>query len=61
MLDSTGLKIMPYDVAAVIGLFVVLFAVYIFANVVAHVWVYGFISESFIPDLISSIMLHRLK
>ena len=59
MPSSTRLKVTPHDAAAVIGVCCIgLFAIYILANVVAHVWVYGFISEN---DLISSLVLHRLK
>jgi len=59
MLNSTRLKVT--DPAAVIRVCVGLFAIYIFANVVTHVWSFGFISISFISDLIFSIVLNRFK
>ena len=61
MPTSIRLKVTPHDAAAVIWVCIGLFALYIFVKVATHVWVYGFISERFIPDLISSIVLHRLK
>ena len=61
MSDSKQLKTTPHDTAAIIGVCIGLFANYILANVIAQVRVYGFISERFIPDLISSTVLHWLK
>jgi hypothetical protein len=61
MPNSIRLKVTPHEAAAAIWVCIGLFAIYILANVFAHVWVYGFITERFIPDLISSIVLHRLK
>ena len=55
MPSSTRLKVTPHNAAAVIGVFVGLFAIFAIAPVLAHVLVYGFI-----PDLISPIV-DRLK
>jgi len=56
---STRLKVTPHNAAAVIGVFVGLFAIFVVAPVIAHVaaqvLVYGFI-----PDLISPVV-DRLK
>jgi len=52
---SPRLKVTPHNAAAVIGVFVGLFAIFVvapvIAHVAAHVLVYGFI-----PDLISPIV-----
>ena len=61
MPNSIRLRVTPLDAAAVMWVCIGLFATYLLANVIAHVWVYGFISERFIPDLISSTVLHWLK
>ena len=61
MPNSIRLKVPPHDSAALIWVCIGLFAFYIFANVVVHVWVYGFISERFIPDLVFSTVPHWLK